>query len=128
SEGLEDISAKYDVPVSVYYHCDLIYKDEKQAKDIIQKASNFQSKYNYNFVREDQLILASAASYNLDIDIKKNKTDDFDITINPIYNKSDHPLYNEDYIKSSGCRISLSKSLKNKYIVTDANVVYKKDN
>ena len=128
SEGLEDISAKYDVPVSVYYHCDLIYKDEKQAKDIIQKASNFQSKYNYNFVREDQLILASAASYNLDIDIKKNKTDDFDITINPVYNKSDHPLYNEDYIKSSGCRISLSKSLKNKNIVTDANVVYKKDN
>lgn len=127
-EGLEDISAKYDMPMSIYYHCDFVYKDDKEAKSIIEKASNFQKKYDYNFVTEDQMMLANAAAYNLDVDLKQNSKDTFDISVNPLYQNSDHHLFNKDYLKSSGFKISLSKSLKDKNIVADATVVYRKDN
>lgn len=127
-EGLEDISAKYDMPMSIYYHCDFVYKDDKEAKSIIEKASNFQKKYDYNFVTEDQMMLANAAAYDLDVDLKQNSKDTFDISVNPLYQNSDHRLFNKDYLKSSGLKISLSKSLKDKNIVTDATVVYRKDN
>lgn len=127
-EGLEDISAKYDVPMSIYYHCDFIYKDDKEARTMIEKVANFQKKHDYNFVTEDQMMLANVAAYNLDVDLKQNSKDAFDIGVDPLYQNSNHPLFNKDYLKSTGLKISLSKSLKDKNIVTDATVVYRKDN
>lgn len=128
TQGLEDVSAKYDVPLTIYYHCDFIYEDDTRSRSIIEEAANFQKKYSYNFVTEDQMMLANAAAYNLNVEIEQNEKDNFDFTVNPLYQKNNHPLYNEDYLKSSGCRISLSKSLEDKNIVTDATVVYRQDN
>ncbi len=60
-----DISGKYHMPMCVYYHCDFVYLDDTGARDYAQKLSDFQWKFGYNFMREDQLMRASAAARNL---------------------------------------------------------------
>ncbi len=62
-----DISAKYKIPVCVYYHCDFVYENDAGARDYLQKVSDFRSKYGYNFVREDQMMAASAAARSLSV-------------------------------------------------------------
>ncbi len=62
-----DISAKYRMPVCLYYHCDFCYENDAGARDFAQKVSDFQYRYGYNFVREDQLMEASAAARNLEV-------------------------------------------------------------
>ena len=62
-----DISAKYNMPVCVYYHCDFAYVDEAGPRDYVQKVSDFQYRYGYNFVREDQMMAASAAARQLEV-------------------------------------------------------------
>ncbi len=63
-----DISAKYQMPICVYYHCDFVYENDAGARDYVQKVSNFQYANGYNFVREDQLMQASTAAYDLEVE------------------------------------------------------------
>ncbi len=62
-----DISAKYRMPICLYYHCDFCYENDAGARDFAQKVSDFQHQFGYNFVREDQLMEASAAARNLEV-------------------------------------------------------------
>lgn len=62
-----DVSGKYRMPICVYYHCDFVYVDEGGARDYLQKVGQFQKTHGYNFVREDQMMAASAAAYDLQV-------------------------------------------------------------
>lgn len=62
-----DISAKYRMPICLYYHCDFCYENDAGARDFAKKVSDFQYKFGYNFLREDQLMQASAAARNLEV-------------------------------------------------------------
>ena len=61
------ISGKYGMPVCVYYHCDFVYEGDAGARDYLQKLSDFQWQYGYNFVREDQLMAASKEALGLTV-------------------------------------------------------------
>lgn len=63
-----DLSGQYGMPVCIYYHCDFVYESDLGARDYLQKVSDFQWKYGYNFVREDQLMAASAEALALSVD------------------------------------------------------------
>lgn len=73
-----DLSGAYGMPVCIYYHCDFVYESNQGARDYLQKVSDFQWKFGYNFVREDQLMAASAAALNLTVEAK---TEDGALTI-----------------------------------------------
>lgn len=73
-----DLSGAYGMPVCIYYHCDFVYESDQGARDYLQKVSDFQWKFGYNFVREDQLMAASAAALNLTVEAK---TEDGALTI-----------------------------------------------
>lgn len=62
-----DLSAKYKMPVCVYYHCDFVYENDAGARVYLQKVSDFQYRYGYNFLREDQLMEATLEARNLAI-------------------------------------------------------------
>lgn len=65
-----DLSGKYRMPMCVYYHCDFVYVDDGGARDYLQKVGTFQQNFSYNFVREDQMMVASAAAYDLQVQAK----------------------------------------------------------
>ena len=65
-----DLSGEYRMPVCIYYHCDFVYESDLGARDYLQKVSDFQWKFGYNFVREDQLMAASAEALALTVDAK----------------------------------------------------------
>ena len=65
-----DLSGQYGMPVCIYYHCDFVYESDLGARDYLQKVSDFQWKFGYNFVREDQLMAASAEALALTVDAK----------------------------------------------------------
>ncbi len=100
-----DLSGKYQIPICVYYHCDLIYKSDENARDYIKKVSDFQHKFGYNFMREDQLMLASAAAYNLKVDVA---TADGGFTITPSAISTDFPLYDREAQNSCGLQIDFA--------------------
>ncbi len=54
-----DISAKYGVPICVFYHCDFVYESDQEARTYLQALSDFQWKNNYNFVMENQMMQAT---------------------------------------------------------------------
>lgn len=128
-KGWGDISAKYDLPMSMYYHCDFAYaKLEKSEKDVLAVA-NFATDYDYNFVKEDQYVKAIAASYNTDISVtidntNKNKQK---ITLKPKIKDKTIPLYDEDYQKAVGVKIVLGEKYKGKKLSTTSPVWYQKD-
>lgn len=63
-----EISGRYGMPVCVYYHCDFVYEGDAGARDYLQKLSDFQWQYGYNFVREDQLMAASREALALTVE------------------------------------------------------------
>ena len=123
-----DTSARYGTPVCLYYHCDFIYADDAEAKKMVNVAADFQRKHRYNFVREDQLMLASAAAQNLVISPKSADNSGkagLDVTLIPAHISEDFPLYDERYAMSSGYKISLGDKLSGKKLAVDASVWYR---
>lgn len=117
-ESWSDLSGKYQIPVCVYYHCDLIYRSDQEARDYIGKLSAFQEKFGYNFNREDQLMRASAAAYNLTVDVSAK---DGAIEIVPGALSTDFPLYDGTAQNASGLRIDFAQGLERAFTV-DARV------
>lgn len=103
------MSAKYDLPISEYYHCDFVYRDENGGRNIIEKLSGYQKANNYNFVREDQLIKSAAAAYNMNVkaDFKAHDT----LTISSKASDKDFKLYDKDYQNCTGIKIEFSESV-----------------
>ncbi len=116
-----DISARYGMPVCIYYHCDFAYADEAAAQSNIQTAEDFRRTHAYNFVGEHQLMLATAAAYNLSV---KVVNDGEKILITPEALASDFPLYDERYQNSCGVRISVGEKLDMAELSVDADVWY----
>lgn len=103
-----DLSGKYGMPVLVYYHCDMIYKSDEGAKDAATQVEKFQNKFGYNFVKEDQLMYSIAAAYNLAVDVQAV---DNGFSITPEAVNTDFAMYDADFQKSVGLRISFSCAL-----------------
>lgn len=118
-----DISAKYGMPMCLYYHCDFAYEDEAEQREYIEAAEDFRRQHVYNFTLEDQMMLATAASYNLAVAVAPLK-DGWGFTVTPSAVATDFALYNEGYQNSGGLRLSLGESLQDKQLSVDADVWY----
>lgn len=121
TEPWDSISAKYGMPTCVYYHCDWMFLPdiEAEVKDKIRQLDRFQRAYEYNFVREDQMMLATAAAYNLKLDCRREGET---LTLTPHGLRTDFPLYQEDYQNACGVRISFSQEVDVSGVSTDADV------
>ena len=114
-----DISGKYGVPVCAYYHCDFIYESDTEAREYISKLSEFQWKFGYNFMKEDQLMRASAAAYNLRVTVRPDGNCGFSIIPESI--SKEFPLYDDATQKASGLKIAFSTSVEDEFY-TDSPV------
>lgn len=120
------LSAKYEVPVLLYDHCDYIYDDQAEQEEQMQKVNEFVQAYDYSFVGEDQMAKAVAAAYNTHVDAKwesgelkiQAKEASF---IKPL-------LYDENYQNSVGVKVIFSDSTYVDSFKADANVWYRRDN
>lgn len=121
-----ELSAKYEVPVLLYDHCDYIYKDESEQEEQIKKVSEFTDTHGYTFVGEDQMAKAVAAAYNTHVAAKweggklKIRAQEASF-IKPL-------LYNKNYQQSVGVKVIFSADTYDDSFRADANVWTKKDN
>jgi len=115
------LSAKYGMPVCLYYHCDWLFKPAvaEEAADKIRQAGAFQRAYRYNFVREDQMMLATAAAIQLTLSCVR---EDGALTLTPGAARTDLPLCREAYQNACGVRLSFSQAADTARIRTDADV------
>ena len=113
-----DLSAKYGMPVCVYYHCDFVYESDEEARSFLQQLSDFQWQHGYNFMKEDQLMYATAAAYNLRVEVEATENG---MVISPSAISDDFPLYDADAQSSMGIRLTFSHSLQEQF-ATDSGV------
>jgi hypothetical protein len=126
-----DISAKYGVPICVFYHCDSVYESDSEARAYLQALSDFQWKNNYNFVMENQMMQATAAEYNMALNVSGTNpsvSDDLNITLQAESMSDDFALYNADYQNCTGVKISFSDAVNINTISTDDDVWYTSGN
>lgn len=115
-----DISGRHGMPVCVYYHCDFVYDSDVEARDYMQKLSDFWWKHGYNFTSEDQLMTATAASYNLFAQVHGNLEEGMAIT--PATISDSFALYDAAYQASSGIKVVMSKDIGAEDLTIDADV------
>ena len=118
-----DISARWDMPVAVYYHCDFTVGQEEKTRTDIETVEAFRQKHGYSFVMENQLMRAIAAAYNMTVDVSGGLTGDgFDLTLTAGAVNNLAKLYDGDYQTSTGVKISLGEALADMDIAVDADV------
>ncbi len=120
-----DISAKYDMPICLYYHCDFCYENDAGARDFVQKAFNFQHQNGYNFLREDQMMKASAASRNLDVFVENQNGV---LTLTPATLSQDGVLYNDDVQNALGIEMEFAENVDTNSYSVNAKVWHREDN
>lgn len=120
-----DISARYGMPICVYYHCDFVYENDAGARDYVNKVQQFQWQHGYNFVREDQMMYASAAAYNLDV-LVEQEGENLRLTAKEI--STDGTLYDPGFQKAVGVEIQFAEDIDAAVYFTDAAVWYRKGN
>lgn len=118
-EEFTDISARYGMPVCLYYHCDFAYQNPDEAQQAVKLAEAFRQNNGYNFVGEDQLMLASAAAYNLSVDAEAS---DGKLTVTPDAVSRDFPLYDEAYQSACGIRIRFAQRIDTSKLSCSASV------
>ena len=123
-----DISARWDMPVAVYYHCDFTVGNEDNTRADIEKVEAFRQQHGYSFVMENQLAYAVAAAYNQTLNVRDNSGEGFDITLTAGAENNLAALYDGDYQTSTGAKISLGEALSGMDIVTDADVWHRDGN
>ena len=107
-ESFTDLSARYGVPVCVYYHCDFAYLSDAEARRVIEAVEQFRQAHGYSFVREDQLMKATAAAYALMVSAAVS---DGTLHLSPVRAGSDAPLYDAAYQASCGLRLRFASGL-----------------
>jgi len=129
-KGWGDISAKYDLPASLYYHCDFAYEKLEQSLNNVKKVKDFVDKHDYNFVTEKQFAKGIAASYNTEVyvDIEYNNNKLVGIKLTPKIKDKTNPLYDEDFQKSVGVKIVLSEKYTDKSFNSTSKVWYQENN
>ena len=118
------LSAKYGIPVCVYYHCDFAYRDADAECARIAEVEAFRQTYDYNFVREDQMMKASAAAYNLTVEAQFT---DGVLTLTPGSATTDAALYDAAFQNTCGVRLRFADRGKLASAVCDASVVRRTD-
>ena len=124
--GASGISAKYGMPVCIYYHCDFAAGDEAAARQDIEAAETFRRNYAYNFTGEHQLMTATAVAYNLGVFIEP--AENGAIRISPRTLADDFALYDERYQNACGVRLSAGEALAGAALSVDADVWYAQGN
>lgn len=124
--GDEDnaISARYRMPICVFYHCDFVYRMEEHARNALNTVQAFREMYGYNFNREDQLIEASACALNQQVKAQGGLADKNRITIAPAAQEAASALYSEAVSQSLGVRVVFSEQVDTENIRTDADIWY----
>lgn len=103
------LSAKYEMPVCAYYHADFAYQNEETARKYIEWVERFRDANPYNFVREDQMMHATAAAYHAELSAETGGADDTPaITLTVSVPQGDYPLYDERYAAATGLRVDFS--------------------
>ena len=118
-----DISARWDMPIAVYYHCDFTVGNEETARTNLETVEAFRQAHGYSFVMENQLMYASAAAYNMTISVSGGCSDGaFDATFTAGAENNRAAMYDGDYQTSTGAKISLGEALSDLDIAVDADV------
>jgi len=115
------ISARYGVPICMYFHCDMIYKDDAQSRAAIAKVKNFMDSYDYCCVREDQLAYASAAALQTVVDARKDGGA-VRLSASTAAGAEQSPLYREEYCEAVGVRVVFPTAAEAAGWVTNATV------
>ena len=119
-------TVKYKMPLLFYNHCDYMYEDLDGQKKLSDKVGELVDKYDYMFVREDQLAKAASAAYNTDI--KADISDDGKIIISKSVRDSSRRLYDKRYTDCIGVRIVFADNVDASKYWTDANVYSAENN
>lgn len=101
-----DTSAKYEIPLLFYNHCDYIYKNEDNQEEQIQKVDKIVSENGYTFVGEDQLAKAVTAAYSTKVTAKR---DGEKIIISAIPYDKHSKLYDDKYADCTGVKVVFAK-------------------
>ena len=117
-----DISARYGMPMCIFYHCDFVYESEDPARTVLQTAQEFRETYGYNFNREDQLIQAAACA--LYQKVRAEGDLETGITISPMQNADDFALNDEAVSRSLGARVIFSERIDTAGLQVDADIWY----
>ena len=112
-------SVKYEMPLLFYNHCDYMYEQKNEQRNLADKVGDITGKYKYSFVREDQLAKAVLAAYNADI---KVDSADGKIMISSTVRDKNRRLYDELYSDSVGVKLVFADSQAAKEYKTDADV------
>ena len=115
-----DISARWDMPVAVYYHCDFTVGNEEKTRTDIERVENFRQTQGYSFVMENQLMYASAAAINMTASVENGSGEGFDITITAGAEHNRAAMYDGDYQTSTGARLSLGEALADEELSIEA--------
>ena len=118
------LSGKYEMPVCLFYHMDFCYEPQNEAatEKNLQKAETYRQKFDYNFVREDQLMKASAAAIHLEVDAVPGADGGF--TLTPYTDGETYALQDEHFANACGLKITFGSALAGQAFTTDADVWY----
>lgn len=116
-----EISARYGMPMCMFYHCDFVYQSEDPARAVLETAQNFREKYGYNFNREDQLIQAAACALRQQIRVESSQNG---ITVSCLQPATSFSLYDEAVNRSLGVRVVFAENVDIDQIGVDADIWY----
>ena len=116
------ISARYGMPMCMFYHCDFVYESEAPARSVLELAQDFREEYGYNFNREDQLIQAAACALHQQVQVEGSPNT---ITISGLPTTTAFPLYDEAVNNSLGVRVVFSETVSMHGIQVDADIWYR---
>lgn len=105
-DSVTDITAKYGLPFSIYYHCDFAYNDKQAAENDVKHVADFVKRNNLSFVKEDQFAKMTAASDNINVKVRFMKDGTF--TLIPVVESTAFPLYDKAYSDAAAVRMEVS--------------------
>ena len=114
-----DMGAKYDLPLSEYYHCDLMYQNDAEARSMIEQLAAYKKAHGYNFVREDQLMKSAAAAYNMKL---RTRSSGGVLRMSAKGAKKGYLLYDGDYQDCVGVRVELAEKTDPSQVRVEAGV------
>ncbi|MCF0120205.1 MAG: VCBS repeat-containing protein, partial [Oscillospiraceae bacterium] len=128
NDGWNDILAKYAMPACMYAHCDFVYESTDEMIWFLDTAEEFRNKNDYDFVTEEQLMLATAAAMNTDVSVSGSAGENLSLTLTPYIMSTDGSIRDEAYESSVGVRIEFSEKYDAGTIATDSAVWYRDGN
>lgn len=114
-----DIAMKYGLPISVYYHCDLMYQNPDSARNTVERVADFVKINSYTFVREDQLMKAISAAYNIKLSAEKTADG---IKLTAAAQDTDFPLYSKSFQNTVGIKAEFAEGVSAENFACTANV------